>query len=302
MKSFGRRLPLLAPAAALALVAVGVTGAARAADASVPPPPHGDAVVSPTRSSMAPKLAASAAAAAPASAKLSLTGQYQDTNYKCVPTSAAMSLSAFGVSVSQDTLATKMGTTAANGTSGNQALPVMNGYADPLGYSYGFADASTASSMMAQVSYDVGVLKRAPVLGVWMEKLPWNAGMSGSKIGHAIIAYGYDSSAGTITVWDPWKATGGAHTITATSLAADMQADGMYTITGHTDADLVSLGDQTGDGTADLVAADRASGQLWLYPARRSPPRTGASSARAAGTAWPTSPASATSPGTASPT
>ena len=267
MKSFGRRLPLLAPAAALALAAVGVTGAARAADASVPPPPpHGDAVVHPTASAMAPKLAASATAAAPTSAKLSLTGQYQNTNYKCVPTSAAMSLSTFGVSVSQDTLATKMGTTAANGTSGNQALPVVNGYVDPLGYSYGFADASTASSMMSQVSYDVGVLKRAPILGVWMEKLPWNAGMSGSKIGHAIIAYGYDRTAGTITVWDPWKATGGAHTLTAASLAADMQSGGMYTITGHTDADLASLGDQTGDGTADLVAADRATGQLWLYP------------------------------------
>ena len=135
MKSFGRRLPLLAPAAALALAAVGVTGAARAADASVPPPPpHGDAVVHPTASVMAPKLAASATAAAPTSAKLSLTGQYQNTNYKCVPTSAAMSLSTFGASVSQDTLATKMGTTAANGTSGNQALPVVNGYVDPLGY------------------------------------------------------------------------------------------------------------------------------------------------------------------------
>jgi hypothetical protein len=55
---------------------------------------------------------------------------------------------------------------------GNQALPVVNGFIDPLGYSYAFSDASTASSMMSQVSYDVGVLKRAPILGVWMEKLP----------------------------------------------------------------------------------------------------------------------------------
>ena len=162
---------------------------------------------------------------------------------------------------------------------------MVNGYIDPLGYSYAFSDASTASSMMSQVSYDVGVLKRAPILGVWMEKLPWNAGMSGTKIGHVITAYGYDSGAGTVTVWDPWKSTGGSHTIAASSLAADMQPGGMYRISGHTDADLVSLGDQTGDGTADLVTTDRATGQLWLYPARRSPPRTGASSARAAGTA-----------------
>ncbi|MFB9836684.1 FG-GAP-like repeat-containing protein [Actinoallomurus acaciae] len=267
MKSFGRRLPLVAPVAALALTAIGVTGTAGTADASTTPrPPRGDAVVHATRSLMAPKVAAAATAAAPTSAKLSLTGQYQDTNYKCVPTSASMSLSTFGVSVSQDTLATQMGTTAANGTSGNQALPVMNGYVDPLGYSYGFSDASTASSMMSQVSYDVGVLKRAPTLGVWMEKLPWNAGMSGTKVGHAIVAYGYDSSAGTITVWDPWKATGGSHTITAAKLAADMQPGGMFKVTGHTDADLASLGDLTGDGTADAVATDRATGKLWLYP------------------------------------
>ena len=258
MKSFGRRLSL---AAALTLAAAGTAGTAGASTA--PRPPRGDAIVNATRSLMAPKVAA---ASAPASAKLSLTGQYQNTNYKCVPTSASMSLSTFGVSVGQDTLATKMGTTAANGTSGNQALPVVNGYADPLGYSYGFADASTASSMMSQVSYDVGVLKRAPILGVWMEKLPWNAGMSGSKVGHAIIAYGYDTGAGTITVWDPWKPTGGAHTITAAKLAADMQPSGMFKVTGHTDADLASVGDLTGDGTADLAAADRATGKLWLYP------------------------------------
>ncbi|WP_433144598.1 FG-GAP-like repeat-containing protein [Actinomadura nitritigenes] len=265
MNSSGRRLPLAAPVAALALAAAGVVGTAGTANAA-PRPPRGDAVVKAAPSLMAPKVAASAAAAAPASAKLSLTGQYQNTNYKCVPTSASMSLSTFGVSVSQDTLASKMGTTASKGTTGNQALPVMNGYTDPLGYSYGFASASTASTMMAQVSYDVGVLKRAPVLGVWMEKLPWNAGMSGSKVGHAIIAYGYSTSAGTITVWDPWKPTGGSHTISAAKLAADMQPSGMFKVTGHTDADLSSVGDMTGDGTADLAGVDRATGKLWLYP------------------------------------
>jgi hypothetical protein len=265
MKTLGRRLPLVASAAVLTLAATGM--ASGTADAAVTPrPPRGDAVVHATRSLMAPKVAAAATAAAPTSAKLSLKGQYQNTNYKCVPTSASMSLSTFGVSVSQDTLATKMGTTSANGTTGNQALPVMNGYVDPLGYSYGFSDASTASSMLSQVSYDVGVLKRAPTLGVWMEKLPWNAGMSGTKVGHAIVAYGYDTGAGTITVWDPWKATGGSHTISAAKLAADMQPGGMFKVTGHTDADLSSLGDLTGDGTADLVAADRATGKLWLYP------------------------------------
>ncbi|MFB4304742.1 FG-GAP-like repeat-containing protein [Actinomadura sp. GTD37] len=267
MKSSGRRLPLVAPVAALALAVAGVGGTAGTADAAAAPrPPRGDAVVHATPSLMAPKTAVSAAAATPAAAKLSLKGQYQATNYNCVPTSASMSLSTFGVSVGQSSLAAQMGTTAADGTSGNQALPVMDRYADPLGYSYGFANASTASTMMSQVAYDVGVLKRAPVLGVWMEKLPWNSGMSGSKVGHAIVAYGYDSGAGTITVWDPWKATGGSHTITAAKLAADMQPGGMFKVTGHTDADLSSLGDLSGDGTADLAGVDRATGKLWLYP------------------------------------
>lgn len=281
MKSSGRRLPLVAPALALALAALGVAGTAGTADAApAPRPPRGDAVVKASPSVMAPKVAASAAAKAPASAKLSLKGQYQNTNYNCVPTSASMSLSTFGVSASQNTLATKMGTTPSKGTSGNQALPVMNGYVDPLGYSYGFTSASTASTMMAKVSYDVGVLKRAPVLGVWMEKLPWNSGMSGSKVGHAIVAYGYDSKAGTITVWDPWKSTGGAHTISAAKLAADMQPSGMFQVTGHTDADLSGVGDLTGDGTGDLAGVDRATGKLWLYPG----PKLAASGRRLIGT------------------
>ncbi|QKG23249.1 FG-GAP-like repeat-containing protein [Actinomadura verrucosospora] len=267
MKTSGRRLRFAAPLASLALAAAGVAVTAPAAEAApAPRPPQGDAVVKATKTLMAPKVSAAAAAAAPTAAKLSLKGQYQNTNYKCVPTSASMSLSTFGVSVSQDTLATQMGTTAAKGTTGNQSLPVMNGYVDPLGYSYGFTDVSTASKMMANVSYDIGVLKRAPVLGVWMEKLPWNAGMSGSKVGHAIIAYGYDSKAGTITVWDPWKPTGGSHTISAAKLAADAQSYGLDKVTAHTDADLSAVGDMTGDGKADLAGVDRATGKLWLYP------------------------------------
>ncbi|MFL6054255.1 MAG: FG-GAP-like repeat-containing protein [Actinoallomurus sp.] len=258
-----RVLPVSA-VAALIVAGGGLTGTANAAP--TPPPPGANLVARPGTRAMAPRVTETAAASAPASAKLFLTGQYQNTNMNCVPTSSSMSLSTFGVSVSQETLATTMGTSPTKGTTGAQARPVLNSYADPLGYSYGFAHASTASSLMTNVSYDVGVLKRAPVLGVWMEKLPWNSTMTGSKVGHAIVAYGYDRSAGTITVWDPWKPTGGSHTIAATKLAADMQPSGMYLVTGRTDVGLSTLGDQTGDGTADLVATDRATGRLWLYP------------------------------------
>ncbi|MEV5704468.1 FG-GAP-like repeat-containing protein [Actinoallomurus sp. NPDC052274] len=264
MRSFGRRVLPISSVAALILAGGGLTDAADAAPA--PPKPGANLVARPATTAMAPKVAAAAAAAAPTSAKLSLKGQYQATNMNCVPTSSSMSLSTFGVSVSQTTLAKQMGTSATKGTTGAQARPVLNSYVDPLGYSYGFADASTSSSLMAKVSYDVGVLKRAPVLGVWMEKLPWNSKMTGSKVGHAIVAYGYDRSAGTITVFDPWKSTGGTHTIAASKLAADMQPTGMFLVTGRTDMGLSTLGDQTGDGTADAVAVDQATGKLWLYP------------------------------------
>jgi hypothetical protein len=215
---------------------------------------------------MAPEVPIAAAAAAPASAKLSLKGQRQKTNMNCVPTASSMSLSTFGVNVSQDTLAKQMGTSATKGTTGAQARPVLNSYAEPLGYSYGYADVSTASSMMTKVSYDVGILKRAPTLGVWAEKLPWNPQMTGTKVGHAIVLYGYDRKAGTITVYDPSSITGGTHTIAASALAADSQPNGMFLVTGRTDVGLSTLGDQTGDGTADAVAVDQATGKLWLYP------------------------------------
>ncbi|MEV0407116.1 FG-GAP-like repeat-containing protein [Actinoallomurus sp. NPDC050550] len=263
MRSFGRRVLPVGSVAALILAGGGLTSTANAAPA---PPPGANLVAKPGARAMAPQVTTTAAAAAPASAKLSLKGQYQKTNMNCVPTSSSMSLSTFGVSVSQETLAKKMGTSPTKGTTGAQARPVLNSYADPLGYSYGFADASTASSLMAKVSYDVGVLKRAPVLGVWMEKLPWNSKMSGSKVGHAIVAYGYNRTAGTITVFDPWKSTGGTHTLSAKSLAADMQSYGLFLITARTDVGLSTLGNQTGDSTADAVAVDQATGKLWLYP------------------------------------
>jgi hypothetical protein len=67
---------------------------------------------------------------------------------------------------------------------------------------------------------------------VWMEKLPWNQGKLADRwIGHAIIAYGYDQQAGTITVFDPWRPTGGPHTLSATSLSMTLQSGaGMHYI------------------------------------------------------------------------
>ncbi|WP_433430348.1 C39 family peptidase [Nonomuraea sp. CA-141351] len=170
---------------------------------------------------------------APLKYQLSLRGQRQQTNYYCVPASASMSLSTFGISVSQPTLAKKMKTTPSGGTKRTNALPVVSAYVRSRGYKY-TVPADTAGNsflLMSRVANNVGQLHRAPLLGVWMEQLPWNKGkVKGTKVGHAIIAYGYDKMAGTITVYDPWKPTGGTHTITASTLAGILQPGGMYYI------------------------------------------------------------------------
>jgi hypothetical protein len=172
-------------------------------------------------------------AALPRSYRLKLHGQYQATTYYCVPASSAMSLATFGVKVSQAALADKMKTTA-KGTGGNNAAKVMDGYIHPRRYDDKIVGdvVGRPAVLMERVSYDVGALRRAPVIQVWMEKLPWNKGkVDGHWIGHAIIAYGYNKPTGTITVFDPWRPTGGTHTLAASALAGTLQAGaGMHYI------------------------------------------------------------------------
>jgi hypothetical protein len=209
-----------------AALAVGTaTGAGHAAASESPRTAHAshDAAAVAAAVRMAP------ATAVPSSAKLKLKEQYQTTTYYCVPAAGSMSLSTIGLSVGQKTLAHKMKTTQ-QGTRGVDATPVLNGYANPRGYAYTVVSDATGrpTTLLNRVSYDVGVLKKAPTIAVWMEKLPWNRGkVKGSRIGHAIVAYGYSSRTGTITVFDPWKATGGTHTISATALSATLQSGGM---------------------------------------------------------------------------
>ncbi|MEV0237417.1 C39 family peptidase [Nonomuraea sp. NPDC050786] len=164
--------------------------------------------------------------------QLSLDAQRQQTNYFCVPASSSMSLASFGIMVNQATLAKKMKTAPPYGTEGVDAVPVINTYINFLGYKVTMptdADGNPAV-LMKRVAKDIGELHRAPVLTVWMDQLPWNKGkVKGHRIGHAILAYGYDKSARTITVYDPWKPTGGTHVISASALADVLQPAGnMY--------------------------------------------------------------------------
>ncbi|MBC6457589.1 C39 family peptidase [Actinomadura sp. HBU206391] len=165
---------------------------------------------------------------APPSYRLTLQGQYQRTDYYCMPASASMSLSTFGVKVKQAKLARAMRTTT-TGTRDVNAIPVLRSYVKSLGYKYTAVPGLTGrpKALMKRVAYDVGMLHRAPNIDVWMEMLPWNKGeIYGTRVGHIMVVYGYDQKKGTITVFDPWKPTGGTHTLSAATLADTLQDDG----------------------------------------------------------------------------
>lgn len=175
--------------------------------------------------------------AVPSAYTVKIVGQYQSKNSWCVPTSSSISLRTFGISASQATLAKKMKTTS-TGTYAKTAIPALNSYVRSKKRAYRTGDdIGSGSKLMTKVSYDVGVLHRATVLGVWIDDLPWSGKGWKNNTGHAIVVYGYSRSKGTITVWDPWKTTngkktGGSHVISATKLAAVSQKGGMYYVYG----------------------------------------------------------------------
>jgi hypothetical protein len=221
--------PLVAGVAATALLA-GTMGTAHAITAKRPRAAAPVAAAVPARTGVTAPVRPMAT---PRWYRLKLQEQYQSTNYYCVPASSSMSLSTFGVKVDQGTLAKKMRTTT-KGTGINSAASVIAGYIHPRRYDDKVVGdvVDHPTVLMDRVAYDVGSLRRAPVIQVWMEKLPWNKGkVVGRSIGHAIIAYGYDKSTGTITVFDPWRPTGGTHTLAASALARTLQAGaGMHYI------------------------------------------------------------------------
>lgn len=212
------RKKLLAGLAGVGAVA-GLVAMGGPASAAVKPKPANAAHASTEQAGAKPGVAATA----PTSATVPVTGQAQQTNYWCVPASSSMSLDSMGVKVSQSSLAQQMKTTSPSGTSGANALPVLNKYASSKGYAYSWADVSTGAKMLNAVSYDVGTLKRDAPLFVWGQKLPWNQGKESGNVGHMILTYGYDKANNTIKVWDPSPARGGAHTINANTLSADSQ-------------------------------------------------------------------------------
>jgi Peptidase_C39 like family len=183
----------------------------------------------PARPAETPTPSPTHSAGPPGAYRLKLKGQYQWTNYYCEPASASMSLATFGIKVDQNKLARKMKTRRVGGTLGDDAANVMEHYIHSRHYSDTIVTdvAGHPRALMSKIVYDVGTLHRAPVLQVYMERLPWNSGRGyGRKVAHAIVAYGYRTSNGTITVYDPWRPTGGTHTLPAKTLAKALQPSG----------------------------------------------------------------------------
>ncbi|MEV5709919.1 C39 family peptidase [Actinoallomurus sp. NPDC052274] len=176
---------------------------------------------------------APAVAVPPVSHRLTMAKEYQATSYNCAPAAGVMSLSTFHIKVRQSVLARKMKTKYPKGTTGDNAMTALTRYLRDTPYSLTFDGWSGSGTefIMKEVSYDVGVLRRAPLVAVWWERLPWNRGIgSRRKVGHLIVAYGYDRKKGTITVFDPWRPTGGAHTLRASALLKALQPSGLYYI------------------------------------------------------------------------
>ncbi|MCO5997466.1 C39 family peptidase [Actinoallomurus rhizosphaericola] len=222
-------------AAATAVVLAGC-GAGAAQDRG---PADGARALADTPAASAPSASAPAPSASPTvpvppvSHRLRMTREFQTTSYNCAPASGVMSLSTFHIKVRQSALARKMRTKYPKGTTGDNAMTALRGYLAHTPYSLTFDawPSSGSTYLLKEVSYDVGVLHRAPLVAVWWERLPWNRGIgSRRKTGHIIVAYGYDQKKRTITVFDPWRPTGGTHTLRASALLKALQPSGLYYI------------------------------------------------------------------------
>ena len=177
-------------------------------------------------------------AGSPSRITLKISKTYQARPLWCAPTGASISLAKLGVKVGQKALAKKMKTKSPYGTYDYEAIRVLNSYAAPKGYRFTLAyDVNKPGQLAKRVVYDVGVLRKAVPLQVYMKRLPWYKGLIDGNPGHLIIAYGYDKKAKTVTIWDPYNYyfNGGTHTMSLGTLAKATQstdgAAGMFYLT-----------------------------------------------------------------------
>ncbi|GAA4618677.1 hypothetical protein GCM10023195_84120 [Actinoallomurus liliacearum] len=186
-----------------------------------------------TTSTPPPSVTPSPSPSPPTGSVLPLKARYQKNPYYAAPAAAVLSLSSFGIEVSQSTMAAKMKMTSDGEYSGEAFYKAVNGYLHDTPYlvnNVGGPD-SEPDFVMREVAYDVGVLRRAPMLAVWAERLPWHQDIpSGQRVDHMVVAVGYDRARGTVTVFDPWPGSGGVRTLRVGLLARALRLSGLYFI------------------------------------------------------------------------
>lgn len=133
-----------------------------------------------------------------------VTGQMQINNYYCVPASARMILSSFGVKKTQSTLGGLLGTT----TSGTaiSALPgVLNDFQDD-NYYVRLKNPVSSTDMFDRIKLDVKSASSPTATSMQAGYLPlWNdLGYTGN---HAIVQYGYGSNDAFLMYDDPVNVT-----------------------------------------------------------------------------------------------
>ncbi|GAA3234316.1 C39 family peptidase [Actinocorallia longicatena] len=166
----------------------------------------------------------------PARLNLKIKGIYQKRWWWCSPAVGAISLRTMGINVSQNVLAKKMRSSEAiAGTLDTRAVAVLSTYARKKGYKYTRQnDVHKPARLAARVVHDVGSLRKAVPIQVYMARLPWHRNRVAKDAGHVVLAFGYDKKAKKIRVWDPYDyyGTGGVHDIALNTLAKATQSNG----------------------------------------------------------------------------
>jgi len=138
------------------------------------------------------------ATAAPAGYSVRVTPVTQDNDSNCVPAASSMFLSAFGIRVSQDTLALQMRT--GHGTGVTDLVRVLAAYVVPK---RGISDVMAMNGHQLGVTLTAQLRARHPVLlAVWDQKLPWRHD-SGA---HEVVVTGIRGD--VVTVFDPTNVAG----------------------------------------------------------------------------------------------
>lgn len=133
----------------------------------------------------------------------------------CIPAASAISLqSTAGKTIAQSTLAAEMHTSNTQGTKLEDALPILDHYANPHGYAYYIADNTTLAEQNADLNYDLGVLHVAPIAPITVGELFWNAQYAHAN--HVMAVVGFQPSTGEVDVDD--SATGQMYSLSSEEL------------------------------------------------------------------------------------